>query len=403
MSKLSKILASGIAAGVMLLTNVAPAFAAGFIYTPVNGNTVQFDKYLVMDEEANVPNVTFTFSIAPGEGEENTDDKLVVQAGDADAVTGTPVILTPQAVFSVGDETFDTVQSHQEDGTQQATRVEDNVELEEGQKYARKQVSVDFSGVSFSEPGVFRWVITEDATDRLGITNDEDATRYLDAYVIDNDGELEVEGYVLHNNDHFQPAKLEDADEPEDGKANGYCNLYTTYNIDLSKTVTGNQGSRDQYFKFHVVIEGDEAGTQFDVDLSNADENTLVNVYSPESHENPSVLVLGDDHKVEQDFWLQNGQSIVINGIPEGASYTITETPEDYRVSSTTIEGSEDPREVSDAECSDDAIEGDTDIDYVNDKTGIIPTGVIIKVLPFAVGAIAALAIGLFARKAKRI
>ena len=403
MSKLSKILASGIAAGVMLLTNVAPAFAASFIYTPVNGNTVRFDKYLVMDEEANVPNVTFTFSIAPGEGEENTDDKLVVQAGDADAVTGTPVILTPQAVFSVGDETFDTVQSHQEDGTQQATRVEDNVELEEGQKYARKQVSVDFSGVSFSEPGVFRWVITEDATDRLGITNDEDATRYLDAYVIDNDGELEVEGYVLHNNDHFQPAKLEDADEPEDGKANGYCNLYTTYNIDLSKTVTGNQGSRDQYFRFHVVIEGDEAGTQFDVDLSNADENTLVNVYSPESHENPSVLVLGDDHKVEQDFWLQNGQSIVINGIPEGASYTITETPEDYRVSSTTIEGAEDPREVSDAECSDDAIEGDTDIDYVNDKTGIIPTGVIIKVLPFAIGAIAALAIGLFARKAKRI
>ena len=403
MSKLSKLLAAGIAVGVMLLTNVAPAFAAGFIYTPVNGNTVQFDKYLVMDEEANVPNVTFTFSIAPGEGEENTDDKLVVQAGDADAVTGTPVILTPQAVFAVGDETFDTVQSHQEDGTQQATRVEDNVELEEGQKYARKQVSVDFSSVSFSEPGVFRWVITEDATDRLGIANDEDATRYLDAYVIDNDGTLEVEGYVLHNTDHFQPAKLEDADEPDDGKANGYCNLYTTHNIDLSKTVTGNQGSRDQYFKFHVVIEGDEPGTQFDVDLSNADENTLVNVYSPESHENPVVLVLGDDGKVEQDFWLQNGQNIVINGIPEGASYTITETPEDYRVSSTVTEGGEDPREAEDAECSDDAIEGDTDIDYVNDKTGIIPTGVIIKILPFAIGAIAALAIGLFARKAKRI
>ncbi len=381
---LKKLIAAGMT-GAMLLLHSLPVAAAGQNYEAVTGGDVRFDKYLVMDEEANVPNVTFDFTIAAASaGIEDTETGLVVQLGSADAVAGTPTIAAGQAVFQAGDETWSEPQDHAETGTQQATQPKDHVTLAEGQKYARKQVTVDFSGVSFSEPGVYRWVVTESASDKLGIDNDADAVRNLDVYVIDQDGVLIIEGYVFHNDDSFQPLKQGDAAEPAEGKSPGYTNTYTTYNIDLSKTVTGNQGSRDQYFKFTVTITGDTAGTVLDVDLSNADATTMINAYSPEAHTNPASLTLGADGSVTQDFWLQNGQNIVINGIPRGASYTVTEEPEDYRVSTVTREGDGQEQSGTAAEVSDDSISGDTTIRYTNDKTGIIPTNVIVKTAPFA-------------------
>ena len=44
-----------------------PASASEFAYTPVNGDTTSFKKYLVMPETAEVPNITFDFEIAAGD------------------------------------------------------------------------------------------------------------------------------------------------------------------------------------------------------------------------------------------------------------------------------------------------------------------------------------------------
>ena len=173
--------AAGLLAGLMVLASTGSALAAGSNYQPVSGGVVKFDKYLVMVQEANVPNQTFAFTIAPAaSGLADANGKLVVQSGSASAVTGSPTIAAGQAAFSTGDTTYTTVQPHVDTGTQQATQPKDNVTLGADQKYARKQVAVDFSSVKFSEPGVYRWVVTETATQKLGINNDTDATRNLD-------------------------------------------------------------------------------------------------------------------------------------------------------------------------------------------------------------------------------
>ena len=369
--------------GVLIfMAGTSQAAAAVFRYEAVTGGVITFDKYLVMDGAANVPNQTFQFTIEPEDGVTAADSRLSVQAGDADSVSGQPTIARDQAVFQAGDTTYTTPQDLTENGTQSATQAKDPVQLEEGQKYAKKAVEVDFSGVSFSEPGVFRWKITEEAVTALGITNDADLERYLDVYVIDQESTLVVQGYVLHKDASFTPIAEGTAEEPSQGKSIGFVNEYTTYDLTISKVVTGNQGSRDQYFCFTVEIESDTAGTVFDVDLSRADAVTGINPYSPEAHENPAALTTDAEGKVEASFWLQHGQMITIQGLPEGTSYKITEEAEDYRPEIELIEGEEESA-LESAVAEDDAIEADTTAAYTNDKTGIIPTGFATHLLPY--------------------
>ena len=46
---------------------LAPAAAyADNTYTAVEGTSTTFNKYLIMDAGDNVPNVSFSFSVAPG-------------------------------------------------------------------------------------------------------------------------------------------------------------------------------------------------------------------------------------------------------------------------------------------------------------------------------------------------
>ena len=53
-------------------------------------------------------------------------------------------------------------------------------------------------------------------------------------------------------------------------KDKGFTNEYATQDLTFSKTVTGNQGSREKYFQFTVKISNAVAGTKYDVDLTNA-------------------------------------------------------------------------------------------------------------------------------------
>ena len=375
-------LLAGILGAIIFMAGTGQAAAEVFRYEAVSGDVITFDKYLVMDAAANVPNQTFQFHIEPADGVAASDPRLQVQAGNADSVSGEPTIAMDQAAFQAGDTTYTAPQDLTENGTQSATQAKDPVQLEEGQKYAKKAVEVDFSGVSFSEPGVFRWKITEEAVTALGITNDAESERFLDVYVTDQDGALVVQGYVLHKDAEFAPSTEGTAEEPSQGKSIGFINLYTTHDLTISKTVTGNQGSRDQYFCFTVEIESDTAGTVFDVDLSDADAVTGTNPYSPETHENPASLTTNADGKVEATFWLQHGQRITILGLPEGASYTITEEAEDYHAEIQLTEGEEE-KTLESAEAEDDAIEADTTAAFTNDKTGIIPTGFATHLLPY--------------------
>ena len=367
--------------GAMLLGTV-PVQAAGKNYTGVEGTNATFDTYLVMDATANVPNATFTYAITAGTAK-NYDvngKKFEVLSG-----VGTPVITGDedaattgvQKVFTPTDTTYTTVQSGDHVKSFDPTT----------QKYAKKQATIDFSGCTFTEPGIYRYVITESGTNQ-GITNDNNADRYLDVYVIDNNGTLQVESYVLHS----------DAEEIGAGdgqgsvgtnpatKSQGYTNTYATGNLTFREEVSGNQGSRDKYFAYTVTIRGAKAGTVYRVNLDNADQTSGDNaatIAANKNKANPTTLkVPADGTEVSGTFYLQHNQEITIQGLADRTSYDVQVNAEDYKVTPAGAAGYGDGAQGTITSTS--RAGKDVKTSYVLSRNGVIPTGIALKIFPFA-------------------
>lgn len=390
-----------------------PAMAEGTTYKPVSGGKAVFEKYLTMRTQANVPNTTFNYTVSGAVSSLDSDGTttLKVYAGnDSDKVTGTPTITN--AVFKPGDATYSEVQDQPDSVTVQnkdnATAVnKDSVTLESGKKYARHDVTVDFSGVTYNEPGVYRYVINESANSdnaAHGIVNDTDATRVMDVYVIDKDGALQVQGYVLQNGEP-DGTLLRDGTGTAD-KSKGYANDYVTNDLTLAKKVEGNQASRDRYFKLTLKIDNAVPGTVYDVDLTNADATTKTNGDNRQTYENPAKLTVGDDGTVTQEYWLQGGQSIKVQGVALNSGYSVNEDADtldkdSYDPSAVITGDTKNGSNTTDPDVSmdatnytvkDSALTADTTVTYTNTKAGTIPTGVIMSVVPGAVVCIGAAA-----------
>lgn len=369
---------AAVLASAMMFTAM-PVFAANS-YTAISGGTTNFDKYLVMDKEANVPNVSFTYTIEAGSAipADVTGNKFAVLAGvDAGNITITDQDDTTdgyQLVFSSADTTSADANSNVKNYNA-AT-----------QKYATKTATVDFSGCSFTEPGIYRYKITESGTNQ-GVTNDADPDRYLDVYVEDDNGSLKIQGYVLHANASNVTIgtdnQLSNEGENNDAKSQGFTNTYGTADLTISKTVTGNQGSRDKYFKFTVVISGAVAGTKYTVDLTDAESAPVKNgatIY--DTMTNPgSIEIPAGATTVTTEFYLKSGQSIVIRGLAEETKFSVTEEEEDYKPSVQVDSAAAVDSETTGEKTIESA---DITVAYTNIRSGVIPTGVIMTVTPFA-------------------
>lgn len=347
-----------------------PALAAN---TPATGTTTTFDKYLVMDKNANVPNATFTFEISAGSAQPaGGSNSFPIYAGnDSVKVTGTPTLIwntsesaSVNVAFTPGDETYSEAQS------------DDDVTLGSNQKYAKQTLTASFTGVSYSAPGIYCYVIRETANAQQGIANDSDMTRTLYVSVTYKEGsndELEVSSYALHDS--------------ENDKSTGFTNMYTTNDLTLAKTVTGNQGDRNKYFAFTVNITGAVAGTVYTVDLPDSENYD----------ENPTTLT-ATEGSVEETYYLKHGQSIVIQGLTSETKYTITE--DDYSTDGyKTINSDDKTGELTTGLKTMPA--ADHTVTFTNNKDGVIPTGILLETTPYLVmGAV--VVVGLVALVATR-
>lgn len=373
-----------------MLLNGTTVFAAPKTYDGVPGGTVNIKKYLVVKSTATVPNVTFKFTIAGKEGTNASttvaDGVQVFAGNDASRVTGVPTIGT--AVFTHTDTKYDTAQNLVSTGIQVETDTKDPVTLAADQSYAKQDVSVDFTGVTFNEPGIYRYEITE-KTDTTGtVTNDTDTTRIMDVYVIDEGGALKIQGYVLHNNGGAVTQNGTSAT----GKAVGYVNTMKARDVKVEKTVTGNQASHDEYFKITLKIENALPNTTYTVDLRNADTTTTTNGANTTPYTNDDTITTDADGKATVDYWLQHGQSIVVRSMNIGATYEMNEdktamNKEGYVATITSTDTAGDAIANGDYKVSGKIEKTDADqidISFSNERSGVIPTGVIMTVAPFA-------------------
>ena len=354
-----------------LIMSIAAISASA--YTPVAGDdTLSFNKFLIVDEDARIPAITFNYTIAPGTAvaADTANNKPAIIAG-----VGTPTI--GSASFASGETAYTTVH-----GT-------DEITLDSGEKYAKKTVTVDFPNVNFSQPGIYRYVITESTNDdNKAVSYDTQTsgtarTRYLDVYVIDNNGALEVSEYVMHTTADV----VEAATSPAPDKSSGFVNEITSHDFTFGKEVTGNQGSKDKYFLFELVITGAQANTTYSVDLTSAEASpakTDATKYTTMT--NPTSFTTNGEGDATVSFYLKDGQYIKIPGLPEGYGYTLTEDAEDY-ASSATISATNGKSGVAYSDpATGSSVAADIKTGYTNDRTGIIPTGVLLTIAPFAIG-----------------
>lgn len=377
-------------AALIAATSIFPVFAAPAAYTAINGSNLTMDKYLIMDKDANVPNATASFTITPGTAIPATANTLEVKAGPAGATIGS-------ATFTPKDATYTTAQQTDATINGSATNKLDSVTLTANQKYAKSPVTITMTGVSFNEPGVYRWKVTESTSTNAAIANDLIADRYLDVYVEDNNGTLRIMGAVLHNEAGAPSSGATPANPTADQKDGGYRNTLTTHNLTLAKEITGNQASKDEYFEFTVAITGAGNGTKLEVNLDDADATTATNGINTTAHTNPALITCEADGSATQTFWLQGTQSIVIKGLPDGAKYTINENAttmanEGY-ATSIASEGDTDISKDNAAFRAADSstgIKADSTVTYTNQKSGVVPTGLVSTFAPYLIGLVLA-------------
>lgn len=388
---------------------LAMAFASVNV-SAVAGGTASFDCFLTVDETEAIPAVTFTYSIASGNAVAATETTSAVTAGPV--VTGDGGVQTAPTIGSaefVGGETT----------TDSAA---DGITLASGKKYAKKTVNVDFSGITFSEVGTYRYVITESvevngasydtdsvvvretyntpdtADDAILYTVSQDTqtgsgatprTRYMDVYVMQGDSGLEV-SYVLHET--AAVGTVDTAGGSVSDKSAGIVNSVSSHNLTFGKEVTGNQGSKNQYFTFTLTLGGlPTAGEKYAVNLTNAES-------SPDGHTNYNVITAASDGSpvtATAVFYLKDGQYITVQGLPDNFTYQLSEDNAGYTpldIDNDNIAGGITAANNASGVAHTDPVASETGVTrsirtgFTNERNGIIPTGLLLTVTPFVVG-----------------
>ena len=336
----------------LLISATAISASAETTYSPIGGST-SFVKNLVVDSDANIPNVSFTYSIRRGTAIPATESTIEILTSD----TGGGTIGT--ATFSNAD-TASALPGLPTDA--------DHSNPTTGKKYVQKSVSITLPDTSFTKPGVYRYEISETNSNLPGVTYDSNPTRYLDVFVVANaNNVLSVDSYVLRDAATTIGIDGKYTTDPDD-KSAGYINSLTQHDFEFSKTIAGNQGDKNKRFDFTLNITGANPGTY--------------PIIANDVTGNPTSITVGADGTATGTYSLTNGSTVKVIGLNKGAVCTVTEDAEDYTATHSLDSGNA----VSGNSSGNVTLNSDHSVAFTNTRNGIIPTGIIMTIAPFAIG-----------------
>ena len=240
----------------------------------------------------------------------------------------------------------------------------------EGNKTCTKELQIDWSGVSIMEPGVYRWPVVKSFTDTDPVDepSNEKPETYLFAYVIDNNGQLQIETVGLTTDSTLNDAA---------GKGNFEDNYpINTLDLSVSKTVTGNQGSREQYFKFTVSLTA-PAAIDATYPITGITESVPATAYHG-AKTNPTTVTL-ENGKATVELWLKHGQTAKITGLLYGTAYNITESENAGYTVTSVITGDTTNTTANAANAGDTSLQADSIVAFTNNKEATVPTGIVLE------------------------
>ncbi len=347
MKKILKKIGALALAGVMVMGLGVTAFGDANLsngevggYTSPDTPIVQ-DKTVVLKKELTAynvdetsifaPTITYTYAITAGDANINVTDATT------DHTSGVAATVPTKAGVGISDISITGT-----DANTIAWTNADSLTASSNGTANTKDLKISFSNVVFGAPGVYRYVITETASDYAasGVTETTDAakghTRYLDVYVKPADtysngstaAEWDIYGFVcMYDNEAITP----DGDTTTAGavKTNGFvaatndgtdikADSYYTFNVTVSKTVENdNYAKANHEFPFTVLFTN--AAVTQSIDVKSAVTGTANGFTDPAA----AALSTGSTKGI---VTVKDSSSVKYIGIPNGTGVEVYET-----------------------------------------------------------------------------
>ncbi len=379
-TRIAKMLtAAALSAAMVMTMGGMTAFAA----EPVD---VKFDKVLKIGANDSIPDVSFEFGITKGNAQNATETTREIKEGIFTEKDGKIYPYIAPVTFAVSDT------KDKDEKTQQTLN------------QVTHDVTVDFSEVEFTAPGVYRYVITEvdkatandglDIYDDIALETGSTGTRYLDVLVSKQGNDFVVSKFQLLKSE----SALGLTGYGETVKSEGFVNVYTTNTLTLTKHVTGDMGDTGVFFPFAIELEG-PANATFKMTIG---DNAMVGA-TTETTVDVTLNAEGKatfDNANRNEVNLKDNGTITIAGIPSYVKYTITEVDQasagyatKNEINSNTTEWSQVTVDKKDHDyTTEEQVVGNTKkdnmvkVDFVNYRTtdDIPMTGIILNFAPYA-------------------
>lgn len=224
---------------------------------------------------------------------------------------------------------------------------------------ARKDIAIQLP--TYEKVGIYEYDLKEVQTDNnLAGVKYYDGPITLKVTVIEQDGRIRVA--AVHT---------EGADED---KSDEFANEYSAGDLTFSKTVTGNMGDKDRYFKVTVTLNAENENLVYNNPYTVEGGSYMVeNADGEMVNGNPTTVNVGGVYP----FMVKNGDTITIKNLPYGVTFTVVETS--YAADGYTTEVA-----ITDTGTVNGKIDSASEKHAITNKNGAdVDTGIVLDSLPY--------------------
>lgn len=198
---------------------------------------------------------------------------------------------------------------------------------------------------NYDKVGVYEYTLKEVAGTTAGVDYYPDDIKLVVTVINGENGKLRIAAVHV---------------ESEGKKSDTFPNTYSAGSLEVTKSVEGNMGDKDKYFKFTVTLEAPV----------NKEVKSAIGVGGTSNSNNPTSITVGK----ATEFYLKDGETLSFTNVPYGVTYTVVEENKDY---TTTVNG------TANVEVTGTIEHETTTAAYVNTKNGEVDTGVVLNNMPY--------------------